>query len=76
MFTVEVLDGADPSGCQVHMFLDHRALKDLLKELSAIVKTGDHSHFFDEACGGGELIGERVLPDSILACHLKITLVD
>lgn len=61
--------------CEVEIFLDQEGLDYFLREVQRLRRPGDHFHMMTPSWGMDDLSEERQINESILAHHLKITLI-
>jgi hypothetical protein len=74
-FTVEIKDVQRPDRCEVELYLDDEAIRDLIEQLSFLKSQGDHAHFFTVAWGGTPLTDSKQKESNVLVNHLRITRV-
>lgn len=73
-FTVEIKGIQDQDRCEVEVYLDEEALRDLIKQLSFLKAKGDHAHFFTPEWGGAPLTERKQQTANTLVNHFRITL--
>lgn len=61
--------------CEVEIFLDQEGLDYFIREVQRLRQPGDHFHMMTPSWGMDDLSEERQINESILAHHLKITLI-
>lgn len=61
---------------EVEIYIDSNYLQYLIQQLSLLKEEGDHLHFFSKNWGGDVISNFQYNSSSVLADHLRITLVE